>query len=96
MEPASSDHCWYVYMIRAADHSLYTGITTDPKRRFEEHRSQGSKTAKYLKGKAPLQLVYCEKIASKEEALKREHAIKSMRKKQKEDLIQAIIDINSL
>lgn len=89
MAPTSSNHYWYVYMIRAFDQSLYTGVTTDPKRRFDEHLSQGSKAAKYLKGKAPLQLVYCEKIASKEEALSREYAIKSMRKKQKEDLIKA-------
>ena len=40
---------WYVYIIRASDQSLYTGITTDPERRFAEHQS-GKAGAKYFRG----------------------------------------------
>jgi putative endonuclease len=49
---------WFLYMIRCADNSLYTGITIDLDRRFSEHQAQGKKSAKYLRGKGPLQLVF--------------------------------------
>jgi putative endonuclease len=53
----TSNTNWYVYIIRCKDGSLYTGITTNVNRRFQEHKSQGSKTAKYLRGKQSLTLV---------------------------------------
>lgn len=47
---------YYVYMIRCTDNSLYTGITTDVKRRFAEHASGGPKGAKYTKKHAPKEI----------------------------------------
>lgn len=77
---------WYVYIIRCCDNSLYTGITTDVLRRFNEHNAQGSKTAKYLRGKAPLKLVFQLQMTNKSQALKIEHKIKVLPKCKKEVL----------
>ena len=47
---------WYVYMVRASDQSLYTGITTDLERRLKEHQS-GSAGAKYFRGRSAIETV---------------------------------------
>lgn len=80
---------WVLYILRCADGSLYTGITTDLDRRFQEHTSQGKNCAKYLKGRGPLRIVYQETVGLKGEALKREHSVKKLTKKEKEDLISS-------
>ncbi|MEX0323784.1 MAG: GIY-YIG nuclease family protein [Puniceicoccaceae bacterium] len=78
---------WSVYIIRCADGSLYTGITTDVERRFEEHQSQGSKSAKYLRGRVPLKLVYSRVVGTRSEAAKEERRIKRLSKAEKEALV---------
>lgn len=80
---------WSVYMVRCRDSSLYTGITTDLDRRFSEHCEQGNKCAKYLKGKAPLQLVYQATIGTRAEASREECRIKKLTKSQKECLLES-------
>lgn len=76
----------YVYIVRCADKSLYTGYTTDIGRRIGEHnRSQG---AKYTRGRGPVELVYEEEYASRSEAQKREYQIKQLTREQKLDLIK--------
>lgn len=80
--PVSNE--WYVYMIRCFDNTLYTGITTDVSRRLNEHNAQGSKTAKYLRGKIPLRIVFQQKVKNKSAALKIEHKIKTLSKHEKE------------
>jgi len=79
---------WYVYMIRCGSGTLYTGITTDVDRRFEEHQASGPKAARYLKGRGPLQLVLTVQADDRGEALRLEHRIKKLSKGQKETLIQ--------
>ncbi len=86
---------WYLYIIRCKAGQLYTGITTDVQRRFSEH--QAGKGAKFLRGKAPLALVYQEEVGSHTTALQREHQIKQLSKAQKEALILAdCCQINSV
>ena len=75
----------YVYIIRCGDGSLYTGWTNNLEKRFEAH-SQG-KGAKYTRGRGPLKLVYFETFDDKREAMRRHHAIKKMKKNEKENLI---------
>lgn len=76
----------FVYILRCSDNSLYTGYTTDVKRRLAEHnRGQASK---YTRGRRPVKCVYVEEMASKSEALKRELEIKKMSKSCKEELIK--------
>jgi len=76
---------WYVYMLRCRDGSLYTGYTDDVQRRLRVHNS--GKGAKYTRSRLPVILVYQEELPDKSAALKREIAIKQMRKPEKESLI---------
>lgn len=77
---------WWVYIIRAKDESLYTGVTVDIERRFKEHQANGVKTAKYLRGKQPLELVYSFEVGDKKQAYSVEWHIKKLTKKHKEQL----------
>ena len=87
---------WFLYLIRCADGSLYTGITTDIKRRFIEHREGGRKGSKYLRGKAPLALVLKRKIGTKSLALKVEHIVKRMTKTEKEMFVSGKINMRHI
>lgn len=77
---------WYVYMLRCADGSLYTGMTDDVPKRLAAHRA--GKGAKYTRGRGPLELVYVERVCDRSQALKREYAIKRLPKGKKEGLCQ--------
>ncbi len=78
---------WFVYILKCKDNSLYTGITTDFKRRLIEHNTDNLRGAKSLRGKRPVQLVYSEEHKTQTEARKRESAIKNWKRKYKIDLI---------
>ncbi|OJW99886.1 GIY-YIG nuclease family protein [Thiobacillus sp. 65-1402] len=69
---------WCVYMLRCADGSLYTGITTDLVRRVAEHNGTGAAGARYTRSRRPVQLVYAEAAANRAEATRREAAIKQL------------------
>jgi len=74
-------HAWSVYMLRCADGSLYTGITTDVVRRVAEHNGEGApgaQGARYTRSRRPVQLVYMEAAANRAEAARREAAIKRL------------------
>ncbi len=75
----------YTYMVRCKDGTLYTGWTNNIERRMEAHNSGTG--AKYTKSRRPVKLVYCEEFPTKEEAMKREYAIKHMEKKEKEKMV---------
>lgn len=77
----------FVYILRCHDNSLYTGYTLDLKRRVAQH-NQGT-ASKYTRGRRPVQLAYVEEYADKITALKREYAIKHMKKSVKEALLTA-------
>ncbi|HBN21836.1 MAG TPA: hypothetical protein DD412_01185 [Holosporales bacterium] len=84
----TSEKQWFLYMIRCKFGTLYTGVTTDVERRFSEHQGQGIKCAKYLKGKAPLELIYSQKMKNKIEAYRLELKIKGLTKEQKKVYIE--------
>lgn len=75
----------YVYILRCADGTYYTGYTTDVERRVTEHNA--GEGAKYTRGRGPVKLVHVETFASQSAALQREHAIKQLRRPAKEQLI---------
>ena len=77
---------WHVYMLRCADHSLYTGVATDLEARVATHNA--GKGAKYTRGRLPVKLVYQEAVADRGAALKREHAIKRLSAAAKHQLIR--------
>jgi len=78
---------YWVYMVRCADDTLYTGITDNLERRIKTHNS--GKGAKYTRGRGPVVLVYQEACADKPEALRRELAIKQMSRREKLCLLEA-------
>ena len=79
---------WFVYILRCADDSLYTGITNDLERRTEQHNS--GTASRYTRSRLPVEMVYKEEPTTKSKALKRELAIKAMSRKAKEELIQLV------
>lgn len=87
---------WFIYLIRCNDGSLYTGITTDVNRRLREHQGDEGKGSKYLRGKAPLNLVFKKKVGSKDLALKIEHRVKKLTKSNKERLVDGKIAIREI
>ena len=78
------DKRWVVYILECKDGSLYTGITDRLQYRLAAHRA--GKGAKYTKGRGPLKLRYLEDCENHSEALKREFAIKRLRKQEKWEL----------
>ena len=81
---------WYVYMLRCADGSLYTGIATDVERRFAEHKS--GRGAKYTRSHPPLAVAYREECADKGAALRREAAVKKLPRAKKLELTEGRCD----
>ena len=79
---------WFVYMLRCADNSLYTGVTTDIERRVTEHNGEKSVT-KYTRVRQPVSVAYQEKAKSRSEACKREAQLKKLTKKDKETLVNS-------
>ncbi|MGB5097497.1 MAG: DEAD/DEAH box helicase, partial [Porticoccaceae bacterium] len=68
---------WYFYLLRCADGSLYSGITTDIERRVREH-NQGTAGARYTRGRRPVSLAYSERLPDRAQALRREYAVKRL------------------
>ena len=73
---------WFVYIIRADDQSLYTGITTDLERRLKHHQS-GNGGAKFFRGRRAIEYVYTEAGHNRRSAAVREAQIKKMSRQQK-------------
>ena len=85
IDSEGNDH-WTVYIIESQAGKLYTGITTDLARRFEQHAS-GRNGARFFKTSPPSRIVYSESAVDRSAASRRESAIKRMTRKQKLDLI---------
>lgn len=80
---------WFVYMLRCADDSLYTGITTDVARRLTEHNGESKiPGAKCTAARRPVKLVYTEECEDRSAAGKREWAIKQLSRSQKVLLVE--------
>lgn len=77
---------WFVYMLRCADSSYYTGITKDVEKRVAEHNNHTT-GAKYTRGRRPVTLIYSEASDSRSSATKRELAIKQLSKQEKAALV---------
>ena len=76
----------YCYIVECADGTYYTGWTTDPDRRLKMHNKGNG--AKYTKMRLPVKLVYVEEQLDRKTAMKREMAIKKMRRQGKRNLIK--------
>ena len=76
---------WVVYVLRCRTGELYTGCTTDLERRVKEHDS--GKGGKFTRSRRPVTVIYKEESENRSEALRREHVIKKMRRKEKLALV---------
>ena len=88
---------WFVYILRCADHSYYTGITTDLERRVAEHNGIDAASignaklkpgARYTRSRRPVELVYFETSSSRSAAARREYAIKRLSPARKREIVR--------
>lgn len=75
----------YTYLLECSDHTFYIGYTNDLQKRINTHNAK--KGAKYTRGRTPVVLKYYEQYKTKTEAMRREHELKKLTRKQKEELI---------
>lgn len=78
---------YYIYVLRCLDNSLYTGITTDVKRRFSEHTQRQSSGEKYTRSRKPHSIEIIWSCPSRSIASKLEYAFKKLPKIKKEEII---------
>ena len=78
---------YYLYILECADKTLYTGITTNVKRRIVEHTSTNL-GAKYTSSRRPLKMVYSKKFKNRSTASKEEARVKKLRRSKKLELIK--------
>ncbi len=77
----------YTYILRCSDGTFYTGWTNDLEKRMRTHNE--GRGGKYTRSRVPVKLVYYEIFDTKEEAMRREYAIKRLPRRRKEELIRA-------
>ena len=88
------DSVWYVYILKCADGTLYTGIAKDVKARVKKHNQ--SRGARFTSGRKPVHLLYSEEFPDRGKALRREAEIKKWSRQGKEQLIkygQGILEV---
>jgi putative endonuclease len=78
---------YYLYILKCADKTLYTGITTDLKRRVVEHNST-KLGARYTSSRRPVKIVFSKKFKNRSVASREETRIKKLKKPQKLELIK--------
>ena len=81
MEPG-----WFLYLLRCRDKTIYTGITTDLERRLAQHNE--GVASRYTRSRLPVVMVYNEICDSHGSALKREYAVKALKREEKEALVK--------
>ena len=83
MPDGSNQPVWYMYVVECIDGTLYTGMTTDVKRRLYEHNNT-ARGAKYTRPRRPVVLVHVEEFESRSSAAKAEAAFKKLSRRQKQ------------
>lgn len=91
-----TESCWFLYLIRCRNGTLYAGISTDVARRFAEHEAGAPKGSRYLRGKGPLQLEFQAVAGDRSAATKLEVWVKSLPRSVKEDLVAGKLDLHRL
>jgi putative endonuclease len=77
---------WFVYILRCADGTLYTGVSTNIARRCKQHNDRTA--ARYTRSRRPVRVVYQEEQPDQGSAMRREAAIKALSRDQKMELIR--------
>ena len=78
-----SNEDWFVYLVRCKDNSLYCGITKNLEKRINDHNTS-QRGAKYTRSRRPVSLVWHTQASNRSSALRLEHRIKKLSKKEKE------------
>lgn len=88
--PPSADPAagWYVYMLRCADGSLYTGVARDVERRLRQHNGELAGGARYTSGRRPVTLLWSEAHRDRAAAQSREATLKRLSRRGKLALIR--------
>ena len=86
-DASSADNEWQVYILECADGSLYTGIARDVLRRLAQHNGDLAGGPRYTRGRRPVQLRWSTRAADRSTALRREAAIKRLKRADKLALI---------
>ncbi len=81
---------FFVYILRCADATYYTGYAKDITSRVALHNGEGKGGARYTSGRRPVRLVYSEMCENKSIAMKREYAIKQLTRTEKQRLIRTV------
>ena len=81
---------YYLYILKCADKTLYTGITVDLERRVNEHNSS-KLGAKYTKARRPVELIYSKEFRNRVTASREEARVKSLTRKEKLEIIKKFI-----
>ena len=77
----------YTYIVKCSDGTYYSGWTNNLEKRIQSHNSGTG--AKYTRPRLPVTLVYYETFVTKQEAMRREYAIKQLNRQQKDFLIRS-------
>lgn len=85
---------WHLYILRTASGMLYTGVSTDPERRLQQHES--GKGARSLRGKGPLRLEFRAPVGDRSSAQALEARVKRLSRSQKEELIIGVLALAEL
>ncbi|MDN3647357.1 GIY-YIG nuclease family protein [Reinekea marina] len=91
MEVMAQESPWWVYFVKCADNSLYTGITTDLNRRVRQHNGELVGGARYTQARRPVELVYAEPCENRSKASAVEYQLRKLPKLKKQALIQTYI-----
>jgi putative endonuclease len=75
------DQCWFIYILRCNDDTLYTGITNNLEKRLRTHNA--GKASKYTRARLPVAMVYSEEVEDRSTALRRECEIKQLSRQEK-------------
>lgn len=81
---------YFVYILRTSSNTLYIGQTNNLERRLKEHKSHGSRSAKYVRSFSSFELVYSENYLTRKEAMQREIQLKKLSKAKKEALVRSV------
>ncbi|MDG1066637.1 MAG: GIY-YIG nuclease family protein [Luminiphilus sp.] len=87
-EPGS----WWVYLVRCADHTLYSGVTVNLDRRVRQHNGELVGGARYTRARRPVELVWKKTATSRSEAQKLEAQTRRLSRRDKLRLIEGAID----
>ena len=79
---------WYVYVLRCADGSLYTGVARDLQRRLLQHNGELAGGSRYTRGRRPVELLWSEAEPDRSAAQRREASIKKLRREEKLRLLR--------